>query len=150
MTESDVDAVLAIERASYPTPWGRTAFLGEVHGGEASYALVAEARSEGGREIVGFLCSWIVRDIMQVNNIAVAASWRRRGLGETMLRATLEEGENRGVESCFLDVRPSNEAALALYGKLGFFEIGRRRGYYSDTREDALVMKLDLADLAAN
>lgn len=147
MQEEDLDGVLAIEKATYPTPWSRAAFLGEIHGGDACYSLVASQRPAAGfLRVAGYICTWIVRDVMQVNNVAVHEECRRLGLGEGMMRRALEEGVRRGARACFLDVRVSNVAALHLYRKLGFEEVGRRRGYYRDTREDALVMRLALEE----
>ena len=151
MEEGDLDGVLAIERQSYLTPWSRAAFLGEIHGGETACSIVAVEKSLEGIEgpLVGFLCAWVVKDLMQINNLAVRHDRRGRGIGEKMMRVTLEEGGRRGATACFLDVRPSNLPAINLYKKLGFHGVGLRPGYYSDTREDALVMRLDLAGASA-
>jgi len=146
MDEDDLDQVLAIEEASYPTPWSFSAFLGEVRSEDTSYCLVAveEGGKTSGTIVVAFLCSWIVHDLMQVNNIAVRQDRQGRGLGEEMMRAALAEGRRRRATACFLDVRPANFAARNLYRKLGFQEVGLRHDYYSDTGEDALVMRFDM------
>lgn len=146
MRREHLEAVVEIERASYPTPWSRSAFLGEIRAGTVSHALVAVDTTGPEEEVIGYLCCWIVRDLMQVNNIAVRADRRGDGLGERLLRTALEEGRRRGAEACYLDVRASNAPAQGLYRKLGFHEVGVRPGYYADTKEDALVMRLELLE----
>lgn len=84
-----------------------------------------------------------------VNNLAVDAALRRRGVGRLLLRHSIEHGAAEGCRVAFLDVRASNEAALRLYASHGFQVTGRRRKYYSDTGEDALVMRAILDNLAS-
>ena len=95
------------------------------------------------------LCFWEIGHEIHVTNLAVHPEWRRRGVARRLLATALAEGVVRGVILAFLEVRPSNTRALALYESLGFQVIGRRNGYYFDTGEDALVMEARLGDDAA-
>lgn len=141
MRRADLDEVLAIERASFSMPWSRGAFLYEMEQNRVARCVVVR---EDGR-VVGYICVWEVGDELHVTNIAVHPAARRRGIARTLLGQVMEEGRQRGVRVVVLEVRPSNVEALALYESLGFKVIGRRRGYYYDTGEDALVMEAILA-----
>ena len=139
MLRDDLDAVLAIERASYSSPWQREHFLAEIFTN-----AVAEPRVlRRGARIVGYICLWWVADELQILNVAVSPSQRRRGVARTMLQATLGEARARGCAVARLEVRASNSPARRLYEEFGFVEEGQRPAYYAD-REDALLMRLDL------
>jgi ribosomal-protein-alanine N-acetyltransferase len=137
MAVSDLDQVLDIERASFPTPWTRAAFCYEIEQNKVARCTVLRGR----RGIVGYLSLWEIGHEIHITNLAVHPEWRRRGVARQLLGAALIEGVARGVTLAFLEVRPSNTRALALYESLGFQVIGRRNGYYFDTGEDALVME---------
>jgi len=145
MAVSDLDQVIEIERASFPTPWTRTAFCYEIEQNKVARCTVLRGR----HGIVGYLCLWEISHEIHVTNLAVHPEWRRRGVGRRLLTLALAEGVARGVTLAFLEVRPSNSRALALYESLGFQVIGRRNGYYFDTGEDALVMEARLGGDAA-
>lgn len=145
MAVSDLDQVLDIERASFPTPWTRAAFCYEIEQNKVARCTVLRGR----RGIVGYLCLWEIGHEIHITNLAVHPEWRRRGVGRRLLAGALAEGIVRGVVLAFLEVRPSNTRALALYESLGFQVIGRRNGYYFDTGEDALVMEARLGGDAA-
>jgi ribosomal-protein-alanine N-acetyltransferase len=145
MAVSDLDQVLDIERASFPTPWTRAAFCYEIEQNKVARCTVLRGR----RGIVGYLCLWEIGHEIHITNLAVHPEWRRRGVARQLLGAALIEGVARGVTLAFLEVRPSNTRALALYESLGFQVIGRRNGYYFDTGEDALVMEARLGGDAA-
>jgi len=140
MAVSDLDQVLDIERASFPTPWTRAAFCYEIEQNKVARCTVLRDR----RGIVGYLCLWEIGHEIHITNLAVHPEWRRRAVARQLLGAALAEGVARGVTLAFLEVRPSNTRALALYESLGFQVIGRRNGYYFDTGEDALVMEARL------
>src|SRR5688572_32117991 len=141
MTLDDLDEVLAIEKLSFHTPWSRAAFRYELTQNRVARSLVARA----GSEIAGYLCLWEIGHEIHITNLAVHPRWRGQGLARALLHAMLEDGRARGVTLAFLEVRPSNTEALGLYESLGFSVIGRRKGYYFDTGEDALVMETRLA-----
>jgi ribosomal-protein-alanine N-acetyltransferase len=145
MAVGDLDQVLEIERASFPTPWTRAAFCYEIEQNKVARCTAMRAW----RGIVGYLCFWEIGHEIHITNLAVHPEWRRRGVARKLLGAALIEGVSRGVILAFLEVRPSNTRALALYESLGFQVIGRRNGYYFDTGEDALVMEARLGGDAA-
>ena len=145
MAMGDVEQVLDIERVSFPTPWTRAAFCYEIEQNKVARCTVMR---DGG-VVVGYLCLWEIGREIHVTNLAVHPEWRRRGVGRRLLVAALAGGITRGVTLAFLEVRPTNTRALALYESLGFHVIGRRSGYYFDTGEDALVMEARLGGDAA-
>jgi ribosomal-protein-alanine N-acetyltransferase len=136
MTERMLGRVLEIERSSFPTPWPRDHFLFELRGHRYAHNVVLERAGE----VLGYACLWFVYDEVRINNIAIHPARRGLGLGSWLLRWILREAAARGCREATLEVRPSNGAALRLYRSHGFREVGRRKGYYSDTREDAIVM----------
>jgi ribosomal-protein-alanine N-acetyltransferase len=140
MTLEDLDDVLAIERASFQTPWSRGAFRYELTQNRVARSVVARV---GGR-LVGYLCLWEIGHEIHITNLAVHPTFRRRGSARALLAHTLEQARQGGVELVFLEVRPTNVEALTLYESFGFRIIGRRKGYYLDTGEDALVMEARL------
>jgi ribosomal-protein-alanine N-acetyltransferase len=140
MTPFDVANVGAVERASYQFPWSEGIFrdclrvgylcrVAECDGEIVSYGIVAMGAGEA-----------------HVLNICVSPTMRGRGIGRQMLMLLLERSGQAGMRDVFLEVRPTNLHAIALYQSVGFVEVGRRRGYYqaADGREDALVLKLSL------
>lgn len=140
MTLDDLDEVLAIEKVSFHTPWSRGAFRYELTQNRVARSLVARA----GSELLGYLCLWEIGHEIHITNLAVHPRFRRRGVARALLGQTMEDARGSGVELLFLEVRPTNGEALALYESFGFSVIGRRKGYYFDTGEDALVMEARL------
>jgi [ribosomal protein S18]-alanine N-acetyltransferase len=141
MTLEDLDDVLAIERASFQTPWSRGAFRYELTQNRVARCLVAR----WGRRLVGYLCLWEIGHEIHVTNLAAHPDLRRRGVARALLGAVLDDARSRAVSLAFLEVRPTNVEALGLYESFGFRVIGRRKGYYFDTGEDALVMEARLS-----
>ncbi len=143
MCRDDLPQVLSIERQAFSNPWPETTFLGEIQNIGLSYPMVAAARPGG--EIIGYVLYWLVADEMQINNVAVHPDWRRRGLGERILRAALDQAKNAGAATAVLEVRQSNLAARTLYErKLGFGFLAIREDYYTGPTEDAIVLGLPL------
>ena len=140
MTLDDLDAVLAIERASFTTPWSRAAFRYELEQNRVARCVVSRA----GTAVVGYLCLWEIGHEIHITNLAVHPQFRRQGIARALLATTLEEARRSGATQAFLEVRPTNVEARALYERFGFQVIGRRKGYYFDTGEDALVMEVRL------
>ena len=140
MSLDDLDEVLEIERASFKTPWSRGAFRYELTQNRVARSVVG--RLDG--RLVGYLCLWEIGHEIHITNVAVHPSFRRRGVARALLGQTLDQARWSGVELLFLEVRPTNVEALPLYESLGFRVIGRRKGYYFDTGEDALVMEARL------
>ena len=140
MTVEDLDEVLAIERVSFQTPWSRGAFNYELTQNRVARCLVVRE----GRALSGYLCLWEIGREIHITNVAVDPARRRRGLGRLLLGAVVEDARLRDIELVFLEVRPTNAEAVRLYESFGFRIIGRRKGYYFDTGEDALVMEASL------
>lgn len=137
MTAADIDAVLAIEQAVHAHPWTRGNFADAL----AAHYLCQVEENDGALRAYGVLLPGV--DEAELLTLGVAAAHQRRGLGRTMLLELSALARERGAERLFLEVRPSNMAALALYRQMGFSEIGKRRDYYSsaDGREDAILME---------
>ena len=137
MLPADLPDVLVIERASFSMPWSRGAFLYEIEQNQVARCWVG--REEG--RIVGYICLWDVADELHVTNVAVHPDARRRGFARALLESVFGHARAAGSRMVLLEVRPSNTEAIALYDSFGFRAVGRRRGYYYDTGEDALVME---------
>jgi ribosomal-protein-alanine N-acetyltransferase len=141
MRPADLSEVLAIERASFSMPWSRGAFLYEMEQNQVARCWVG--RENG--QVVGYICLWEVADELHITNVAVQPEARRHGIGRSLLEIVFERARAGGARMVLLEVRPSNVEALALYDSFGFRVVGRRRGYYHDTGEDALVMEAPVA-----
>jgi [ribosomal protein S18]-alanine N-acetyltransferase len=141
MRPGDLDEVLGIERASFTMPWSRGAFLYEIEQNRVARCLVVREADV----IVGYLCLWEIADEIHVTNIAIHPSHRRRGIARELLAGLIADAHARDVRMIVLEVRPSNQQAIKLYESFNFRVTGRRRGYYYDTGEDALVMEKRLA-----
>jgi ribosomal-protein-alanine N-acetyltransferase len=142
MRVGDLDAVLAIERVSFPHPWSRQAFLYELRENRVARLWVARLPAEEpAPPIVGYLCLWLIADEVHVTNFAVHPRHRQRGFGRHLLGTLLELYRRNGARRAALEVRPSNHSARRLYEAFGFRQVGLRKGYYFDTGEDALLME---------
>ena len=139
MARGDLEAVLEVERASYPDPWPLQAFLSELDNPIATALVVRD-----GDRVVAHLIYWKVADELSILNITVHPSYRRRGLAEHLLGLALEDGRSSGIRLYLLEVRASNAAAMALYEKLGFTARSIRKRYYDDNGEDAVLMELEV------
>jgi ribosomal-protein-alanine N-acetyltransferase len=135
---SDLDAVERIERDSYPTPWSRSMFAGEL----AKPSSVCLGAFQG-EDMLGYLIVARYVDAWHVMNVAVDGGFRGRGIARGMLERLFEMTVGDVERGYTLEVRVSNETAIDLYRRLGFVETGLRRGYYTDNREDALIMWRD-------
>ncbi|MBR3200802.1 MAG: ribosomal protein S18-alanine N-acetyltransferase [Mogibacterium sp.] len=136
----DVPAMSRIERDSFDSPWSAEEITKDVTAGGNVYVAVAEY----GDEKAGYGEIRMIAGEAQIYNIAIAPEFRRAGIGEALLRHMIARAEEDGCVLVTLEVRSSNEAAMALYRKLGFREVGRRKGYYAKGGEDAVLMDLDL------
>jgi ribosomal-protein-alanine N-acetyltransferase len=136
MTEADLDAVLAIENAIYTHPWTRGNFADSLR---ASYCCRTWRR---GGELIGYFVLLAAAGEAHLLNLSIAATVQRRGHGSALLREAMRLARELGARHMYLEVRPSNAAGQALYGRFGFKRIAVRRGYYPAQagREDALVL----------
>ena len=142
MTAADLDAVAAIEEAIYPHPWTRGNFSESLAAGY--HCWIAEC----GGEIAGYCVVAIGAGEAHLLNMSVAAPWQRRGIGREVLGFVLRLARESDAARILLEVRPSNEAARALYATAVFAVIATRRDYYpaGGSREDAIVLQLDLEE----
>ena len=138
---TDLDAVVAIERVSFSDPpWSRDSFAALVDSPRAYFTVACEDPADA---VVGYVVAWFVVDEAEIANLAVAPDHRHRGIGSRLLDAALTEARLAGAVMVHLEVRDSNAAARALYGSRGFEMVGRRRRYYRDPVEDALLLRRD-------
>jgi ribosomal-protein-alanine N-acetyltransferase len=142
MTVDDLPAVLEIDRWSFALPWPERSFRFELTENDAARLLVTDVTWAGGTRVGGYLGYWLLVDEMHISTLAVHPDLRGQGLGERLLVAGLEQARRQGADMATLEVRPSNPAAVSLYRKYGFELGGRRRAYYRDNNEDALLMTL--------
>jgi ribosomal-protein-alanine N-acetyltransferase len=140
MREEDLDEVMAIESAVYTHPWTRGNFADSLRSGYDCRTLRL------GGELLGYFVVMAAAGEAHLLNLSVAAAHQRRGIGSGLLREAAAIAIGRGARSLFLEVRPSNRGAQALYTRFGFRKVAVRRGYYPahDGREDALVLTLAL------
>lgn len=138
MRRSDVAAVSAVERRSYPTAWQEGAYYTELANRSACYLV---ARLDGA--VVGYAGMWVIMDEAHITTIAVDPDHRGRKIGERLMNELLTEAMARGAMRATLEVREGNVVAQRLYRKYGFREAAVRRGYYTDNNENALVMWVD-------
>ena len=141
MRENHLDAVMAIEHRAYPFPWTRGIFRDCLHAGYPAWVLLEDG------VLVGYGLLSIAVGEAHILNLCAAPEVQGRGYGRRLLRALLKQARARAAQQVFLEVRPSNKGAIALYHAEGFNEIGRRPRYYpaaNNGREDAIVMALEL------
>lgn len=165
MRLADVPTVSTIERVVFSLPWSTSAFTYDLSNNPNAEYLVLRylpwAVAERDRKaltrsvrrlfrppredpsLIGYGGLWMVLDEGHICTLAVRPAWRGRGLGELLLAGLVERGRDRGAEVMTLEVRVSNVTAQNLYAKYGFRLVGRRKAYYSDNREDALIMSTD-------
>jgi [ribosomal protein S18]-alanine N-acetyltransferase len=138
-----LDQVMAIEKASFVAPWSKRLFS-ETIAFPRSVNLVSLKKVD--KKVVGYANFYLIRGEVQVLNIAVAPDYRKKGYASLLLKHAIRLLGERGAKDVFLEVRESNLDAIGLYEKLGFARIGRRKRYYTETNEDAIVMRLRLED----
>jgi [ribosomal protein S18]-alanine N-acetyltransferase len=139
---ADLGTIEKIERRSYPTPWSRSMFAGELAKPSSICLGAFDADGDEGT-LVGYLIVSRYVDAWHVMNVAVDPDHRGRGIATTMLERLFELTADDARRGYTLEVRVSNETAIRLYERLGFRSRGVRRGYYTDNREDALIMWKD-------
>jgi len=137
-TVADLPEVAALERTCYGDPWPASAFASLPTNARVFFAV---ARNDVRGQLAGYVVAWYVLDEGELANLAVAPDLRGRGIGRALLDAMLRDAELRGTAQLFLEVRQSNEAARKLYASKNFEEIGRRKRYYRNPTEDALILR---------
>lgn len=136
MTLDDLEGVMAVEHDSFGVPWSRSAFEDELKTNSLARYIVAAI----GGVIVGYAGTWLVINEAHVTNVAVAGEYRRQGIGRLLMENLMQLARENFMESMTLEVRVSNIAAQTLYARLGFTQAGIRKNYYSETKEDALIL----------
>ena len=139
MTAAHVPAVAALERLCFPDPWNEAAVGSELVNPLSLWLVALD-----GETLIGYAGSQTVLDETDMMNLAVSPDYRRRGVAKALVAALSRALYERGSRSLALEVRASNEAAIALYAALGFRQVGRRPNYYFHPREDALILRKEL------
>ncbi|ENQ3081131.1 ribosomal protein S18-alanine N-acetyltransferase [Bacillus cereus] len=140
MKEKDIPQIVAIEEASFATPWTAEAFERELNMNEYAHYVVLETE-EG---IMGYCGLWMILDESHITNIAILPKYRGLKLGQALLQEVINKARAFGAKTMTLEVRVSNEVAKKLYRKFGFQNGGIRKRYYTDNYEDGLVMWVNL------
>lgn len=135
-----VAKVAELEAKYFSMPWSENSICGEL---KNPLSLWVVALKDG--EVVGYVGSQIVPDEADMMNLAVEETYHRKGIAEGLVNALVSQLQVRGVVSLTLEVRASNAPAIALYNKMGFFQVGRRPNYYQKPREDALILRKEWA-----
>ena len=143
---SDLEAVLEIETCSFRNPWGSKSFRNELSCKESLSLVMKGNEADHRQTVVGYMCGRLIDDEIYILKLAVLEDWRGCGVASRLLKEGLRRAAERNTVTAVLDVRLSNQPAIALYKKQGFQMIGVKPKYYSDTGEDALVMRKNLKE----
>ena len=136
MEQQHVAQVAALERLCFSQPWSEKSILEELDNPLSVWLVFVEDK-----QVLGYVGSQTVLGETDMMNIAVSAAHRRQGIGEALIAALIEQLKERESHCLSLEVRASNAAAIALYGKMGFHQVGRRPNYYRNPKEDALILR---------
>lgn len=148
MTSEHINAVMAIEQRVFPAPWTGNLFFQElINPGGLQYVATLNEQYGGG--VAGYICALPVLDECCIHKLACHPCCQRRGVGGMLLRHLMRQAVDRGTRLFMLEVRESNMAAQLFYRKFRFVQTGSRRGYYTDTQEDALILQCRAADGAS-
>lgn len=139
MTLDDIPTVVALDQISFSLPWPERSFRFEVAENAAARCWVAEV---DGR-VIAMLVGWLLVDEIHIATIATHPDYRRQGIGRQLLSHALSRALDEGAQSSFLEVRESNLAAQEMYRQFGYQATGRRKRYYRDNDEDAILMTLE-------
>ena len=135
MTANDADAVAEIELKTFSMPWKREDFFRELNKNFAEYIV-----GEIDEKIVAYAGAWISFNEAEVMNVAVDENFRGLGIGKKLFAELIKICKNRGATAITLEVRPSNLPAIKIYENFGLKSVGRRKNYYDNPTEDALIM----------
>jgi ribosomal-protein-alanine N-acetyltransferase len=138
--DADIDAVVALELASFTNPWSRDTLVWELANSDVTRVYLLRDTED---RAIAFCVVWIVFDELHINTLAVSPERRRQGLATHLLREVMADAAREGARRATLEVRESNTAALGLYARLGFRVTARRRSYYTNPVEDALILWRD-------
>ncbi|MFZ7120570.1 MAG: ribosomal protein S18-alanine N-acetyltransferase [Eubacteriaceae bacterium] len=135
MTNSHIRNVIEIEKKSFSIPWNENMYMEEINNSIAYYCVMKYFF-----KIIGYAGVWIIFDEGHITNLAIDPKFRRKGYGKRILKHLIKVLTKRGISRITLEVRKSNEDAIKLYKKFDFYESGIRKKYYSDNKEDAIIM----------
>ena len=136
MKAEHVPQVAQLEKICFADPWSEMSIAHEL---ESIWSLWLVAMEDG--ELVGYVGSQSSVDEADIMNVAVNPGWRRQGIAAKLINGLVAQLKNRGIHALMLEVRVTNAPAIALYEKLGFVEVGRRKNYYRNPKEDALILR---------
>src|SRR5215471_7115195 len=139
MRLEDIPAVVQLDQISFSLPWPERSFRYELTNNPASRSWVAEADGH----VVGMIVGWMLVDEMHIATIATHPEYRQQGIASKLLSHILLQSSDEGAQTSFVEVRESNFAAQEMYRKFGFEKTGRRKRYYRDNDEDAILMHLN-------
>lgn len=140
MTSSHLDQVEVIEKICFDDPWSRRIFEESLVEPNTTNLIAQDPAGS----VLGYISFTAILDEGGVNNIAVHPACQRQGVASSLLEAFRRYGRDHGLAYLLLEVRPSNQTAIALYEKSGYMEAGRRKNYYLNPKEDAIIMRLEL------
>ncbi|QSJ17619.1 ribosomal protein S18-alanine N-acetyltransferase [Nostoc sp. UHCC 0702] len=140
LTSEDVNAILELDKACFGGLWSLEGYQRELESPNSD--LLGLFSSVSGTKLLGMGCFWSILEEAHITILAIHPQYHRQGLGQALLYSLLKTACDRGLERATLEVRVSNLAAISLYQKFGFQTAGRRRGYYQDNGEDALILWL--------
>lgn len=135
---SDIPAILEIERSLFAGPWEEQLFIETIKDHKDFFVFIEQ------KKIAGYIIFEKVLDEGHITNLAVSKEYQRKGIASRLINKILDMARQEKIKQVFLEVRESNEAARKLYSKFGFVEIGKRKSYYHKTNENAVILKLDL------
>lgn len=134
--EKDIVSMTKLDELCFTVPWSQAAFSHELKENHLAFYLVGEI----GGQVIGYAGMWKILDEGHITNVAVDPNHRKKGIGKAMVSLLIEVSKEEGIVSHTLEVRQSNQEAIDLYSKLGFEPISRRKNYYEDNQEDAIIM----------
>jgi len=138
-TEKDVGQIADLDKICFSVPWSEQAFDKELKENDLAFYILAEVKDTG--QIVGYAGVWLIRGEGHITNVAVHPEFRRKHIGMEIVEVLMKESRKQaGTKTFTLEARKSNTAAIELYKKFGFLEVGIRKGYYQENNEDAVIM----------
>ncbi|MFP4698337.1 MAG: ribosomal protein S18-alanine N-acetyltransferase [Eubacteriales bacterium] len=135
MTNGDIDSIIEIEKSCFTNPWSKESFNQELRNRLSLYLIIAV-----NKDIIGYAGLWKIMDEGHITNIAIKKQYQSKGYGYKLALALLNEGKKRKIKRFTLEVRKSNISAIKLYSKIGFKKNGTRNNYYTNPKEDAIIM----------
>ncbi|MCP4154675.1 MAG: ribosomal protein S18-alanine N-acetyltransferase [bacterium] len=142
----DIDKVYSIEQEQFPHPWKKNFFISELSHDIARFFVAEDTDS---RALAGYIIFWIIEETIELHDIAVAESYKRKGIASKLVDFLLDTADGGNVIEVFLEVRKSNQAAIAFYETYNFKKIDERKNYYKKPTENALVLKLEIGNLGS-